>query len=982
VTPLREAVRHPGAWLTDFTSGGPAYGLAVLFGLNLVEEMDRDSFALLIPDIRDAFGLSDAGILSLVAVAALVGLALQVPIAQLADRTHRVRLLLVGTAVFAFFSAGTGLVVTVWMLCVVRSASGVGMATAGPTHNSLLSDWFPVAARPRVFSLYRVANAVGAFVGPLLAGALAAWLGWRAPFLVLAVPTVVLIVLALRLVEPVRGIQERAAMGAEGELLLTEEPTPSFAESWRMVWKIGSLRRIFYAMPFLAASLVGFGALGALLYERQFGLDQLHRSWIAAGAEPVQLVGLFIGARLATRLIVEDPGKVLRMVAGASFACAGFATVFALAPWLWLAVAANMAIGATLAVIGPGIFSGLSLAIPPRARSMGFSLGAIWVIPGLIVLPTIGLVSDGIGIRAGMLVMLPVFVIGGLVISSGAGQLQADILQVWTMAAAQSEYVYERRHGRIKLLLCRKLNVFYGNVQVLFDVDIEIDEGEIIALLGTNGAGKSTLLKAICGVVEADKGAVIFDGRDITHTPPEEIAMFGVTQMPGGQGVFPSLTVRENLRIAGWLQRRDPERAARVDQVLDRFPVLGQRLGEPAANLSGGQQQMLALGMAFLAQPRLLLIDELSLGLAPVVVEQLLPMLRAIRDQGTTVILVEQSVNLALTVAETAYFMEKGEIRFHGPTADLLDRPDLLRSVFLEGFTAATADEGPERVDAVAVAPSPPDGAGVPALEVRDLGVRFGGIQAVAGVSLAVAPGEIVGVIGPNGAGKTTLFDLVSGFVRADGGQVLLDGHDLSRAGTDVRARAGLGRSFQDARLFPALTVEETLAVALHRWIAVKDPFNPALHLPVAYDAEQHVARRVDELVELLHLEALRTKFVRELSTGSRRVVDLACVVAHRPRVVLLDEPSSGIAQRESEALAALLLRLRDELGCSLVVVEHDMPLVSAVAGRLVALDQGRVIADGPPDAVLHDPDVVSSYLGESGVALARSGARSGDEQA
>jgi branched-chain amino acid transport system ATP-binding protein len=517
-------------------------------------------------------------------------------------------------------------------------------------------------------------------------------------------------------------------------------------------------------------------------------------------------------------------------------------------------------------------------------------------------------------------------------------------------------------------------------VQVLFDVDIEIDEGEIIALLGTNGAGKSTLLKAICGVVEADKGAVIFDGRDITHTPPEEIATLGVTQVPGGQGVFPSLTVRENLRIAGWLQRRDPERAARVDEVLDRFPVLGQRLGEPAANLSGGQQQMLALGMAFLARPRLLLIDELSLGLAPVVVEQLLPMLRAIRDQGTTVILVEQSVNLALTVAETAYFMEKGEIRFHGPTAELLERPDLLRSVFLEGFTAATAappEDEPERVERVEAPVAVPDGNGehgVPALEVRDLGVRFGGIQAVAGVSLGVAPGEIVGVIGPNGAGKTTLFDLVSGFVRADGGQVLLDGRDLSRAGTDVRARAGLGRSFQDARLFPALTVEETLAVALHRWIPVKDPFNPALHMPVAYDAEQHVARRIDELVELLHLEALRTKFVRELSTGSRRVVDLACVVAHRPRVVLLDEPSSGIAQRESEALAPLLLRLRDELGCSLVVVEHDMPLVSAVAGRLVALDQGRVVADGPPDEVLHDPDVVSSYLGESGVAVARSG--------
>jgi branched-chain amino acid transport system ATP-binding protein len=988
-----------GEWLTDVTGGGPAYGLAVLFGLNLVEEMDRDAFGLLIPNIRDAFGMSDAGILSLLAVAALVGLSLQLPIAQLADRTQRVRLLLMGTAVFALFSAGTGLVMSVWMLCIVRSASGVGMATAGPTHNSLLSDWFPIATRPKVFSLYRVANAVGAFVGPLMAGGLAAWLGWRAPFLVLAVPTVVLLVLALRLVEPVRGIQERAAMGAEGELLLTEEPPPSFAESWRMVWKIDSLRRIYYAMPFLAASLVGFGALGALLYEQQFHLDELHRSWIAAAAEPVQLVGLFIGARVATRLLDRDPGLVLRLVGVAAFVCAGCATVFALAPWLWLGVVANMAIAATLAIIGPGVYAGLSLAVPPRARSMGFSLGAIWVIPGLIVLPAIGLISDGLGIRVGMLVMLPVFVLGGLVISSGAGRLGADIQQVWTMAAARSEYLYERRQGRSKLLLCRGLQVAYGNVQVLFDVDLEVDEGEIIALLGTNGAGKSTLLKAICGVVEADKGAVVFDGRDITHTPPEEIALLGVSQMPGGQGVFPSLTVRENLRIAGWTQRHGggavagaeaaagrrhradrAEQAARVEQVLAQFPALAPRLGEPAANLSGGQQQMLALGMAFLARPRLLLIDELSLGLAPVVVEQLLPMVQAIRDQGTTVILVEQSVNLALSLAETAYFMEKGEIRFHGPTAKLLELSDLLRSVFLEGAAAAgrkrpsaTAHSGHGEGD-VDSSDGSTDGS-TDALEMRDLRVRFGGNEAVAGVSLAVRPGEIVGLIGPNGAGKTTLFDLVSGFVPATGGQVLLAGHDVTRSGADARARAGLGRSFQNARLFPALTVEETLAVALHRWIPVKDPLNPALHLPVAYDAELAVARRVDELIELLHLEPFRTRFVRELSTGTRRVVDLACVVAHQPRVVLLDEPSSGIAQRESEALAPLLRRLRDELGCALVVVEHDMPLVSAVADRLVALDQGRVIADGPPDDVLDDPAVVASYLGASPVAAARSGA-------
>ena len=132
--------------------------------------------------------------------------------------------------------------------------------------------------------------------------------------------------------------------------------------------------------------------------------------------------------------------------------------------------------------------------------------------------------------------------------------------------------------------------------------------------------------------------------------------------------------------------------------------------------------------------------------------------------------------------------------------------------------------------------------------------------------------------------------------------------------------------------------------------------------------------QRVDELIELLNLEAFRTKFVRELSTGSRRVVDLACVVAHHPAVVLLDEPSSGIAQRESEALGPLLLRIRDALGASLLVIEHDMPLVTAVADRLVALDQGRLIAEGLPEDVLHHPEVVASYLGDTEAVIARSG--------
>jgi branched-chain amino acid transport system ATP-binding protein len=302
------------------------------------------------------------------------------------------------------------------------------------------------------------------------------------------------------------------------------------------------------------------------------------------------------------------------------------------------------------------------------------------------------------------------------------------------------------------------------------------------------------------------------------------------------------LTVAENLRLAGWLHRHDAaETRESTERVLGYFPVLRERLHEPAGNLSGGQQQMLTLGMAFISRPRLLMIDELSLGLAPTVISQLLEIVQGLRDRGTTIILVEQSVNLALSIAETAYFMEKGEIRFHGPTAELLERPDVMRSVFLEGAASgqvamATTPNGEPR-DARELA-ARPDRDQPASLAVYDVSKRFGGIAAVAGVSLAIAPGEIVGFIGPNGAGKTTLFDVISGFLPADGGRIELtrDGTtlDVTRKSPQARAWLGLGRSFQDGRLFPALTVNETIAVALESQVEVRDPLAAALHFPTS----------------------------------------------------------------------------------------------------------------------------------------------------
>ncbi len=248
--------------------------------------------------------------------------------------------------------------------------------------------------------------------------------------------------------------------------------------------------------------------------------------------------------------------------------------------------------------------------------------------------------------------------------------------------------------------------------------------------------------------------------------------------------------------------------------------------------------------------------------------------------------------------------------------------------------------------------------------------MRFGGVDALAGVSLDVARGEIVGIIGPNGAGKTTLFDVVSGFVRPDRGTIGLrvdperPARDVTHLAPHARASLGLGRSFQDGRLFPALTVRETIAVACERAVRVRNPVAAALHLPAVARSERAVRARVDELVERLHLEPYADRFGHELSTGTRRIVDLACVLAHAPTVLLLDEPAAGVAQRDAEALGPLLTELRDQLGAAILVVEHDLGVLGAVADRLVVLDRGRVVADGLPATVLGDPVVVRSYLG------------------
>ena len=228
----------------------------------------------------------------------------------------------------------------------------------------------------------------------------------------------------------------------------------------------------------------------------------------------------------------------------------------------------------------------------------------------------------------------------------------------------------------------------YGPLQILFDISLELGQGEALGLLGTNGAGKSTLLKVISGLVSPARGTVRLAGVDISRVPAEHLVARGLVLIRGGQGVFPDMTVAENLDIHSLTIRRNrAEAARRRARVLEMFPILARRSAQKAGQLSGGEQQQLLLAKAVLLDPQVLCIDELSLGLAPIVVQELMEIVRQLHAGGTSIILVEQSLNIACELCERAIFLEKGQIRFEGPARQLLERDDIARAVFLGAAT-------------------------------------------------------------------------------------------------------------------------------------------------------------------------------------------------------------------------------------------------------------------------------------------------------
>lgn len=297
---------------------------------------------------------------------------------------------------------------------------------------------------------------------------------------------------------------------------------------------------------------------------------------------------------------------------------------------------------------------------------------------------------------------------------------------------------------------------------------------------------------------------------------------------------------------------------------------------------------------------------------------------------------------------------------FSGPTTELLDRQDIVRAVLLGGprQTAELLHRAPN-----CPGPTGPESHNT-VLSARNLYQRFGGVVAVDQVDIDLFDGEILGLIGPNGAGKTTVFELLSGERPAVTGHITMGDVDITAWPAFRRAAHGLGRSFQGARLWPGLTVHESVVLALSVTEATPGTTSALLCLPRVRRVERRLSQAADDVLEQLGLAEFSDQLTSDLSTGLRRLLELAVIVAMKPTIVLLDEPSAGLAQAETEAMAPVLLETRARLNCSMMLIEHDMGLLRRLADRAIALDAGTVVAMGDPDDVLNHPRVIESYLG------------------
>ncbi len=677
---LREALRVGGV-----------RAVALLGALAALQMTDAGVFNVLAPDIQKSLHISDTVLGALGGATGVLFVAGAIPMSSLSDRTVRTRLLAITMSIWSVVLFFTGLAQNAFQMFLGRLGAGLGQASQLPVSAPLLLDTYPIASRARVFALFGAAQSVATIGAPFIAGSISALAGgdngWRWAFFLVGLVSLPVALAVNTVTEPRRGRHEMQSV--LGEVLAPE--ADELPISLSVAFERLRLIRSFYYF------LVGMAALGFALFttplflnlyfKDQLGLDAFHRGLVATVVAVPALVAIAVAGRRADGLFRRSPPAAMAFV-GLLIALFGVGLVAAIwMPNIW-SVVPLLALATACAQAGFTILPAVvSTIIPYRLRARGTTMIGIYVFlfGGFFGSILAGLLSDTYGARTALTILVvPSTVIGGALIALGARHIRGDIsMVVEELREELDERQRMQEHGAdVPVLQVRNLDFAYGKVQVLFDVSFDVGEGETLALLGTNGAGKSTLLRVISGLGVASRGVVRLRGRTVTYADPELRVRVGIVQLIGGGATFPPLTVRENLRAAAYLYRGD-DQERRIAQSLAQFPVLHDRLDTPAQQLSGGQQQMLALAMTLVHEPDVLIIDELSLGLAPVVVQQVLEIVRQLRAAGQTMILVEQSLNVALSVADRAIFMEKGQIRFEGDASELAARDDLARAVFL-----------------------------------------------------------------------------------------------------------------------------------------------------------------------------------------------------------------------------------------------------------------------------------------------------------
>lgn len=676
------------------------YPVMALGVLTVVDQFQGTVFATFTPDMARSLGVgfgAMAGMMTLQAFAAALAPMGWAALTQ--SRPRRALLILVGAIGWSLVTIGNGLVVSLAGLALVLTLDGL-LSASGSLHAPLIMDTYPPTVRMRMLSAHRAFQSCSHIIGPLLVFVCTTILDmtWRGTFVVLGSLATVGVLLAAGLRDPGFGkwdterIRDAVhdAHHEQRDQLVAPRVQLGFFEIVRRLLIIPTIRRLAFGYMVFGILLIPFGTMMAFYLDERWGLDAGQRALFGAFNASVGIVALLLFGRKGEKLFRKDPARVVDMAGIVLVGAVVAILIGAMMPIFALVVALFAVAQVLLAVLGPMLgIAQLSVVESSSRPHMGALMGIFLASGSMAGLFLLSGVQERFGIVGALASLMVPGVAGALIIRSAKKLINRDLDRMINDIVEDEEIKrITSAGGHLPLLACRRINFSYGQLQVLFGVDFTVDEGEMVALLGTNGSGKSTLLKVISGIGLPTSGTVRYGGRDITYLDAERRVKLGINQIPGGRAVFPRMNVLDNLRLYGYTLGRNRKAVdAAIDRSLETFPRLHERRHSLAGTLSGGEQQMLGLSKALILRPKILLIDELSLGLAPVIVGQLLELVREINKQGTAVVLVEQSVNIALSVADHAYFMEKGQIRFDGPSHELLDRSDLLRAVFLEGVT-------------------------------------------------------------------------------------------------------------------------------------------------------------------------------------------------------------------------------------------------------------------------------------------------------